>query len=64
MLLTGRNRCDEPVPSTVESESSLEMEWQFGTCRSCEQSISRFRRLRGGWWYDHWGDIEELAHLL
>jgi hypothetical protein len=53
-----------PVPTTVENESSTEMEWQFGSCMYCGQSISRFRVLRGGTWFDHWGNVAESAYLI
>jgi hypothetical protein len=54
--------CHEPRVGTVESEYNAEMEWQFATCRHCDQSISRFRMLVGGLWFDRWGDLEGAQH--
>lgn len=48
----------QPRSRTVESEHNRELEWQFGTCRHCDRSISRFRVLIGGGWFDRWGDTE------
>lgn len=60
----GGNDHHVPVGTTVESESSIEMEWQFGACMYCEQPISRFRLLSGGTWFDRWGNFEESAYLI
>lgn len=54
----------EPGRNTVESESSLFLEWQFGTCMYCAQTISRFRKLNGGRWFDSWGNLEESAYTI
>lgn len=59
----GGNYGHRPRPVTVESEWNLELEWQFGTCNACSQSVSRFRTLRGGTWFDQWGSIETQAYL-
>jgi hypothetical protein len=54
----------QPDPPTVESESSVELEWQFADCRHCGQSIARFRRLNGGRWFDRWGALSDFADLI
>jgi hypothetical protein len=48
----------EPGARTVDTEHNSELEWQYGTCRHCDRSISRFRILIGGGWFDRWGDTE------
>jgi hypothetical protein len=48
-----------PAPGTVETENSAEIEWQFGECTQCGGSISRFRLLLGGLWFDQWGELTE-----
>lgn len=54
----------EPRPATVETESSIDLEWQFGTCRYCEEPISRFRFLHGGTWFDRWGNFSDSAYVI
>jgi hypothetical protein len=54
----------EPQARTVESEHNSELEWQFGTCRHCDRSISRFRVLVGGGWFDRWGDTEGADYSI
>jgi hypothetical protein len=57
-------RPHQPEPGTVDSGFNTEIEWQFAQCASCGGSISRFRPLVGGFWFDRWGTIHESEFLV
>jgi hypothetical protein len=60
----GYNHQHAPSPASVETESSIDLEWQFGTCGYCAEPISRFRFLHGGTWFDRWGSFSESEYVI
>lgn len=45
-----------PLPE-VETGDNGEVEWQHATCSVCAAPISRYRVMRGGYWFDRWGEM-------
>ncbi len=53
----------EPDPRTVQGEFNTALQWYFGVCAYCDESISLYRVLASGRWFDAWGAFDEAAFL-